>query len=157
MKAVKIGLLIFTICITILLFFISSVLFLQEKSVKGTVSTFFFLGCASAFSIYFHVKTLKYYPLFIFGKTIEELSKKYWALHIAFGLINFLLGISLLFATPFAKGETIRVVWHIFTISIAVFGIVTLWEVYLLNRFVYIYNRRKRQQQNIERIQGTQE
>ncbi|WP_046746229.1 hypothetical protein [Kordia zhangzhouensis] len=155
MRAVKIGLLIFTILITILLFLMSLIIFLEEKNFGKSVSTFFFLGCASAFSIYFHLKTLSYYPLFIFGKTIEEISKKYWALHIAFGLINLLLGIGLLFLIPLSNTIMIGTILKLLSISLCVFGLTTLWEVYQLNQFVSIYKRRKAQQKSIEEIQGT--
>ncbi|EDP97627.1 hypothetical protein U8527_04720 [Kordia algicida OT-1] len=154
MKAVKIGLLIFTVLITILLFLLSYLLFSRSRSFESAESALFFLGCTSAFSIYFHVKTLRYYPLFIFGKTIEELSKKYWALHVAFGLINFLLGIGILLPTIYASNLEVNIYSVVVAICFIIFGLVTLWELYKLNRFVQVYKQRRQQQREIEDIKG---
>ncbi len=121
----------------------------------GAVSALFFFACTSAFSIYFHIKTLAYYPLFIFGKTIEELSKKYWALHVAFGLISTLLGIGLFLPNIFMDNVSVNSLGIVIASCLVVFGLFTLWELYKLNRFVQVYKQRRRQQQNIENIKGT--
>ncbi len=155
MKIVKIGLLIFTVIITILLLLFSYVLYLDVQSFQGAVSALFFLACTSAFSIYFHIKTLRYYPLFIFGKTIDELSKQYWALHISFGLINILLGIGILFPRIADGTFDIYSLSVILAICFIIFGLVTLLETYKLNRFVNIYRRRREHEKEIENIKGT--
>jgi uncharacterized membrane protein len=112
------------------------------------------LACTSAFSIYFHLKTLRYYPLFIFGKTIEELSKKYWALHVAFGLIILLLGIGILFIRYIVDDMKPNALGILLGIVLVFFGLVTLLETYKLNRFVTIYKQRREQQEEIEDIKG---
>jgi hypothetical protein len=154
MKIVKIGLLIFTVLITVLLFLFSYLLYLEIKSFKQPVVALFFLACTSAFSIYFHLKTLRYYPLFIFGKTIEELSKKYWALHVAFGLIILLLGIGILFIRYIVDDMKPNALGILLGIVLVFFGLVTLLETYKLNRFVTIYKQRREQQEEIEDIKG---
>ncbi|MGH1383532.1 hypothetical protein [Kordia sp.] len=157
MKLVKIGLLIFTVVITILLFIFSYVMYLDLRSFQGAVSALFFLACTSSFSIYFHVKTLRYYPLFIFGKTIEELSKQYWALHISFGLINLVLGLGILFPKIVNGTFDIYSLSIILSICFIIFGLVSLLETYKLNRFVTIYKRRREQHEEIENIKGINE
>ena len=154
MKILKIGLLIFTVIITLLLFLLSYLLYADSRSFQGAVSALFFLGCTSAFSIYFHVKTIAYYPLFIFDKTIKEISKKYWALHISFGLINFLLGLGLLLPSILARNLEINVRSLIVAICFIIYGLVTLWEIYKLNKFVTIYKERQEQQEEIDNIKG---
>ncbi|MCH2195124.1 hypothetical protein [Kordia sp.] len=157
MKLVKIGLLIFTIIITVLLFVFSYVMYLDLRSFQGAVSALFFLACTSSFSIYFHIKTLRYYPLFIFGKTIEELTKQYWALHISFGLINLLLGFGILIPKIINGTFVMYSFSAILSICFIVFGFVTLLETYKLNRFVTIYKRRREQHEEIENIKGVNE
>lgn len=157
MKLVKIGLLIFTIIITILLFIFSYVMYLDLRSFQGAVSALFFLACTSSFSIYFHIQTLRYYPLFIFGKTIEELSKQYWALHISFGLINLVLGLGILFPKIVNGNFDIYSLSIILSICFIIFGLVSLLETYKLNRFVTIYKRRREQREEIENIKGVDE
>ena len=157
MKLVKIGLLIFTVVITILLFIFSYVMYLDLRSFQGAVSALFFLACTSSFSIYFHVKTLRYYPLFIFGKTIEELSKQYWALHISFGLINLVLGLGILFPKIVNGTFDIYSLSIILSICFIIFGLVSLLETYKLNRFVTNYKRRRDQHEEIENIKGINE
>jgi hypothetical protein len=124
------------------------------RSFAEAVSAIFFLACTSAFSIYFHLKTLKYYPLFIFGKTIEELSKKYWALHVAFGLIILCVGIGILTIGFFSEKLNPNSLGIALSILLIFFGFVTLLETYKLNRFVTIYKQRRAHQKEIDNIKG---
>jgi len=154
MKVVKIGLLIFTIIITLLLFIFSFIMYSDRGSFQGASSAFFFLACTSSFSIFFHIKTAAYYPLKHFDKTIVELSKKYWALHISYGAITFLLGTGMLLPSIKAGAIDLNLNGLITAIGLSVFGILTLIEIYRLNNFVIIYKRRLERQEEIDDIKG---
>ncbi len=154
MKLVKIALLVFTILITTLLFVFSFIMYTNSKSFQGASSAFFFLGCTSAFSIFFHSKTVTYYPLKQFDKNIDELSKKYWALHISFGVITLLLGIGMIIPAISANNlMPTRNGLYVGT-GLFVFGVLTLLEIYKLNAFVTIYKHRRERQEEIDDIGG---
>lgn len=152
MKVVKIALLVFTIVITVLLVIFSFIMYADSRSFQGASSAFFFLACTSAFSIFFHIKTTTYYPLKHFDKTIVELSKKYWALHVSLGTILSVLGIAIV--VLYFKRQNFY--WPILLIGISmlVFGIVTLIETYILSQFVVIYKKRLERQEEIDDIGG---
>ncbi|WP_298426467.1 hypothetical protein [uncultured Kordia sp.] len=154
MKVVKIALLVFTIAITILLFVFSFIMYSSSRSFQGASSAFFFLACTSAFSIFFHMKTFVYYPLQDFEKTIVELSKKYWALHVSFGVIIFLLGMGMIIPAIKANDLALNQNGLIGGTGFLVFGMLTLIETYKLNKFVETYKERRELEEDIEEIGG---
>ncbi|WP_046756124.1 hypothetical protein [Kordia jejudonensis] len=157
MKFVKIALLVFTVIITILLAIFSFIMYSDTGSFQGASSAFFFLACTSAFSIYFHLKTAAYYPLKIFDKTITELSKKYWALHISFGVIMLLLGGGMILPAIKSGNSQLTQYGVYIGLGLLIFGILTLIETYKLNVFVTIYKNRRERQEEIDDIGVTDE
>ncbi len=155
MKVVKIALLVFTIVITVLLIIFSFIMYADSRSFQGASSAFFFLACTSAFSIFFHIKTTEYYPLKHFDKTVVELSKKYWALHISFGVITFLLGIGMILPAIKASNLNLNINGLIAGIGFSVFGILTLIETYKLHKFIVVYRERRERQEEIDDIGET--
>lgn len=154
MNLVKIALLIFTIIITILLAVSSFIMYADSMSFEGASSALFFLACTSAFSIFFHVKTATYYPLKRFNKVIVELSKKYWALHIAFGIISLLLGIGMIVLAIEGGKLTLNVLGLTLAFGLLIFGVLTLIETYKLNKFIVSYKKRRERQEEIDEIKG---
>jgi len=131
----------------ILLVFGAITYFMPEES--GPITAIFFLGCTGAFSVYFHIKTTALYPFADFEEPLEELSKKYWALHISFGLILFILG-SFMTILWFKRDAD----YSILGISIFLFiiGVWTLLDVYFLNKFIISYKERLERQEEINDI-----
>lgn len=120
---------------------------------EGTSSTaIFFLGITGAFSVYFHSKTEALYPFSEFNDPLEELSKKYWALHISFGLTLLILGI-------FITVNLLKRSADVTIISIAIFmnvlGLWTLLDLFFLNKFIVSHKKRLAQREEIENIKGT--
>jgi len=109
----------------------------------------FFLGCTGAFSVYFHIKTKELYPFADFDASLEELSKKYWALHIAFGLILSILGAFMIFLWLSDPVELLMLATSIF---LFILGLWTLLDVYFLNKFIVSYKKRLERQEEISDI-----
>ncbi|PTX58700.1 hypothetical protein C8N46_1128 [Kordia periserrulae] len=153
MRAQKLLLLIFTAIITMVLLFVGVITYFRVLNADGMRSpAIFFLGCTGAFSVYFHFKTREFYPFKKFNAPLEELSKKYWALHISFGLILLLLGI---YSTVFWLQSTQELSKIIPSIVVMLLGIWTLLDMYVLNKFIVSHKERLERREEIENIKGT--
>ncbi|MBC8756656.1 hypothetical protein H2O64_18430 [Kordia sp. YSTF-M3] len=122
--------------------------FMPTENNKSIVAVFL-LGCAGIFSVYFHAKTEELYPFSEFDEPLHELSKKYWALHIAFGLILLILGTLMIILWLNSVSELFILVISIFLFII---GLWTLLDVYFLNKFIVSYKERRARQEGIEDI-----
>lgn len=154
MKILKIVLIILTVLVSLFLFGVGTVLFLDVNAIDRSVFSLFLLGCTGIFSVYFHIKTASYYPLSVFEKEIKEISKKYWALHIAFGIISIILGIGLLVPELIESNNKTTVLTIVALLTFIVYGVLSLVEVYKLNKFVEIYKERQDRQEEIDEITG---
>jgi uncharacterized membrane protein required for colicin V production len=152
MRAQKLLLLIFTILITIILLLGGIVTYIRGFADGVRSPAIFFLGCTGAFSVYFHLKTKVLYPFKEFDAPLEELSKKYWALHIAFGLILLLLG---LYSTVFWLQSTQELSKIIPSIIVIIVGVWTLLDIYILHKFIVSHKERLERREEIENIKGT--
>ena len=101
--------------------------------------------------MYFHLKTKDYYPLTDFDEPLQEISKKYWGMHIAFASIMFVLGIALTYVLFVSEPGH----YYVIGLCMFLFGLWTLLEVYFLNKFIVSYKERRKQQEEIEDIKGT--
>lgn len=154
MRAQKLLLLIFTAAITAILLLFGIVSFVRDFGSDAPSTAIFFLGCTGAFSVYFHYKTKEIYPFAEFDSPLDELSKKYWALHVSFGLTLLILGI---YTTVFWLKRPQEISKITIPIIITVVAIWTLLDTYFLNRFIVSYKKRLERQQEIENIKGTTE
>jgi archaellum biogenesis protein FlaJ (TadC family) len=122
--------------------------FMLTENNKSIIAVFL-LGCAGVFSVYFHRKTEKLYPFADFDEPLHELSKKYWALHIAFGLILFILGVLMIVLWI---QEPVDVVILGMSIFLFIIGLWTLLDVYFLNKFIVSYKERLERRNEIDDI-----
>ena len=154
MRAQKLLLTFFTgllTAISLILGLITYLLGLQSGDSSSSSTAIFFLGCTGAFSVYFHIKTKELYPFSEFEESLEELSKKYWALHISFGLVLFILGAR---AISIDLGTNMGTSFSFGSIFPLVIGLWTLIDVYLLNKFIVSYKERRERQEEIDDIKG---
>ena len=100
----------------------------------------------------FHFNTKKLYPFSKFEGELEELSKKYWALHVSFGFTLLILGI---YATIFWLKNPQEIFRIAIPIFVTVLAIWTLLDTYFLNKFIISHKARLERRQEIENIKGT--
>ncbi len=149
MRTQKLLLIIFTGALTAILLVFGAITYLMSLEESGSITAIFFLGCTGAFSVYFHMKTKELYPFADFDGPLEELSKKYWALHIAFGLILFIIG-AFMTVIWFKRDVDYSILG--ISIFLFIFGLWTLLDVYFLNKFIVSYKERLERQEEINDI-----
>lgn len=150
MRAQKILLTFFTGLLTVLYLIVGTVTYFIGVNTGESYTAIFFLGCTGAFSVYFHIKTKELYPFSDFDSPLEELSKKYWALHISFGLILFIVGIGSIVIS--IKSSYYYPSIPIISVIFLILGLWTLLDVYLLNKFIVSYKERLEIQEEIDDI-----
>lgn len=152
MRAQKLLLTFFTGLLTVMSLILGAITYLlglQSGDSSSFSTAIFFLGCTGAFSVYFHIKTKELYPFHEFNQPLEELSKKYWALHISFGLVLFILGVR---SVLIELGTNMYSSFPYRSIFPLVLGLWTLIDVYLLNKFIVSYKERRERQEEIDDI-----
>lgn len=152
MRAQKLLLLFFTAVIAAVLLFYGTISYIRDLGEEAPSTAIFFLGCTGAFSVYFHFKTKVLYPFSEFNEPLEELSKKYWALHVSFGCTLLILGI---YATVFLLKRSEDIYKISIPIFITIFAVWTLLDIYFLNKFIVAHKERLERRQEIENIKGT--
>ena len=95
------------------------------------------------------MNTKELYPFADFDGPLDELSKKYWALHISFGLILFILGITM--TILWLKRSSDLTILGI-SLFLLLMGLWTLLDVYFLNKFIESYKERQELQEEINDI-----
>lgn len=150
MRAQKLLLTIFTGLLTILNLIVGILSYSLGTERGESFTAIFFLGCTGAFSVYFHIKTTALYPFADFDEPLEELSKKYWALHLSFGLILFIIGIGSVLMS--LNGTYYYSSMPIISILFLILGVWTLLDVYFLNKFIISYKERLERQEEINDI-----
>ncbi|MEM6718382.1 MAG: hypothetical protein AAF611_03605 [Bacteroidota bacterium] len=152
MRVQKLLLLIITAAITAILLFVGVLNYIGNLDQETPSTAIFFLGVTGAFSVYFHFKTKEIYPFAKFDGELEELSKKYWALHVSFGCTLLILGSYATVAWLKNPGEVVLIVIFIFVTLLAIW---TLLDTYFLNKFIVSHKERLERRQEIENITGT--
>jgi uncharacterized membrane protein HdeD (DUF308 family) len=148
MRAQKLLLTIVTGLFTVFSLLISILFYFLDSNASRAIATLFFLGCAGIFSIYFHIKTKELYPFADFDEPLEEISKKYWGMHIAFGSIMFVMGIALTYLLFVSETGN----YYIIGLCVFAFGLWSLLDVYFLNKFIVSYKKRLERQEEIDDI-----
>lgn len=150
MRAQKLLLTIITAFLTLVFLVAGALFYFLRTNTGNSLIAIFLLGCTGAFSVYFHVKTAKLYPFTDFDEPLEELSKKYWALHVAFGLILFIVGVWVVIHSIINSKYYLSI--QILFILLLIFGIWTLLDAYNLNKFIVSYKERRERQEGIDDI-----
>lgn len=149
MRVQKLLLIIITGILTAILLFFGAITYFIPSEGSESISAIFFLGCTGAFSVYFHMKTKELYPFADFDEPLEELSKKYWALHISFGLVLFILGITMTFLW-FKRSSDLFILG--ISIFLLILGLWSLIDTYVVNKFIVSYKERLERQEEINDI-----
>ena len=149
MRIQKLFLIIVTGILTAILLVFGAITYLMPSEDNGAITAVFFLGCTGAFSVYFHMNTKELYPFADFDGPLDELSKKYWALHISFGLILFILGITMMILLLKRSSDLTILGISLFLLLM---GLWTLLDVYFLNKFIESYKERQELQEEINDI-----
>ncbi|WP_430411872.1 hypothetical protein [Kordia sp.] len=150
MRAQKLLLTFFTGLLTILNLIAGVIFYFLGLENGESTTAIFFLGCTGVFSVYFHIKTKELYPFHEFNEPLEELSKKYWALHICFGLVLVILGVSTIVMA--IKNSVYYTSVAVMSILFLILGLWTLLDTYLLNKFIVSYKERLEIQEEIDDI-----
>ncbi|QHI36753.1 hypothetical protein IMCC3317_21230 [Kordia antarctica] len=149
MRVQKLLLIIITGALTAILLFSGAITYFMSSEESGPITAIFFLGVTGAFSVYFHMKTKELYPFADFDEPLEELSKKYWALHISFGLVLLILGITMTFLW-FKRSSDLSILG--ISIFLLLLGLWSLIDTYILNKFIVSYKERRERQEEINDI-----
>lgn len=152
MRIQKLLLTILTALLTAVLLVVGAIFYLSEEGESGSMTAIFFLGCTGAFSVYFHLKTKELYPFADFDEPLDELSKKYWALHISFGLVLLIIGAMAIINSIKSYGSHVSI--PITFVLLLILGLWTLLDVYFLNKFIVSYKERRERQDEINDITG---
>lgn len=152
MRGQKLLLLIITAAITAILLFVGILNYIGNLNREAPSTAIFFLGVTGAFSVYFHFKTKELYPFAEFDGELDELSKKYWALHVSFGFTLLILGI---YATVFWLKNPQEIGQIATSIFVTILAIWTLLDTYFLNKFIISHKEKLERREEIENIKGT--